>query len=105
MKGTLHWVSASHAVPAEIRLYDHLFTEDTATDINGEEGQSALNPNSLVVLPAAMAEPVLSSAQQGSRFQFLRLGYFCMDKDSRPEALVFNRIVSLRDSWAKAKTS
>ena len=105
VKGTLHWVSASHAVPAEIRLYDHLFTEDTATDINGEEGQSALNPNSLVVLPAAMAEPVLSSAQQGSRFQFLRQGYFCMDKDSRPEALVFNRIVSLRDSWAKAKTS
>ena len=105
VKGTLHWVSASHAVPAEIRLYDHLFTEDTATDINGEEGQSALNPNSLVILPAAMAEPVLSSARQGSRFQFLRQGYFCMDKDSRPEALVFNRIVSLRDSWAKAKTS
>jgi len=105
VKGTLHWVSAAHAKPAEIRLYDHLFTEDTATDINGEEGQSALNPNSLVLLPAAMAEPALADVSAGNRFQFLRQGYFCVDKDSRTEALVFNRIVPLRDSWAKAQNS
>ena len=105
VKGTLHWVSANCAQPVEVRLYDHLFTEDAATDINSEEGQNALNPNSLVVLSAAVAEPALAVAPAGSRFQFLRQGYFFMDKDSRPEAPVFNRIVSLRDSWAKSQNS
>ena len=105
VKGTLHWVSAAHAVSAEIRLYDHLFTEDTATEISGDEGRSALNPKSLVILHKAVAEPALTAASSGGRFQFLRQGYFSMDSDSRQDALVFNRIVSLRDSWAKVQNS
>jgi len=105
VKGTLHWVSASHALPVEVRLYDHLFTDETAGDISEEEGQNALNPNSLSVLRQAMMEPGLARASAGTHYQFLRQGYFCMDPDSRPGTLVFNRIVSLRDSWAKAKNS
>ena len=105
VKGTLHWVSAAHAAPVEVRLYNHLFADDTAGDINGEDGQNALNPNSLAVLRQAMMEPGLASASAGSHYQFLRQGYFCADPDSRPGAPVFNRIVSLRDSWAKAQNS
>ncbi|MHC1760270.1 MAG: glutamine--tRNA ligase/YqeY domain fusion protein [Negativicutes bacterium] len=105
VKGTLHWVSAAHAAPVEVRLYDHLFADDTAGDINGEDGQNALNPNSLAVVRQAMMEPGLANAPTGSHYQFLRQGYFCADPDSRPGAPVFNRIVSLRDSWAKAQNS
>jgi len=105
VKGTLHWVSAAHAAPVEVRLYDHLFADDTAGDINGEDGQNALNPMSLTVLQQAMMEPGLANASAGSHYQFLRQGYFCADSDSRPGAPVFNRIVSLRDSWAKAQNS
>ncbi len=105
VKGTLHWVSAAHAVPVEVRLYDHLFADDTAGDINGEDGQNALNPMSLTVLQQAMMEPGLANAPAGSHYQFLRQGYFCADSDSRPGAPVFNRIVSLRDSWAKAQNA
>ena len=105
VKGTLHWVSAAHAQPVEVRLYDHLFADDTAGDINGEDGQSVLNPNSLAVLRQAMMEPDLASAPVGRHYQFMRQGYFCADPDSRPGALVFNRIVSLRDSWAKAQNA
>ncbi|HWR30577.1 MAG TPA: glutamine--tRNA ligase/YqeY domain fusion protein [Negativicutes bacterium] len=105
VKGTLHWVSAAHAQPAEVRLYDHLFADDTAGDINGDQGQNALNPNSLVILQQSMMEPGLANASSGNRYQFLRQGYFCVDSDSRPGSLVFNRIVSLRDSWAKAQNS
>ena len=105
VKGTLHWVPAAQAKTAEVRLYDHLFTDDTASDVSSEEGQNALNPNSLVVLRQVMMEPDLASAPVGSRYQFLRQGYFCVDSDSRTGSLVFNRIVSLRDSWAKAQNS
>lgn len=105
VKGTLHWVSAAQAVPAEVRLYDHLFKDETAGDINEEEGQSVMNPHSLVALKQAMMEPALANAATGTRYQFLRQGYFCVDPDSRPGAIVFNRIVSLRDSWAKAQNA
>ena len=103
VKGTLHWVSAAQAVPAEVRLYDHLFRDETAGDINEEDGQSVMNPHSLFALKQAMMEPSLANAETGIRYQFLRQGYFCVDQDSRPGAIVFNRIVSLRDSWAKAQ--
>ena len=102
VKGTLHWVSAAHAKPVEVRLYDHLLMEDEA-DGAEETAGSRMNPESLTVLKQAMVEPSLAEAVMGSRFQFLRHGYFCLDKDSKPDAPVFNRIVSLRDSWAKAQ--
>lgn len=102
VKGTLHWVSALHAKPVEVRLYDHLLMEDEA-DGTDEIVGSRVNPESLTVLKQAMVEPALAEAVMGSRFQFLRHGYFCLDKDSKPEVPVFNRIVSLRDSWAKVQ--
>ena len=102
VKGTLHWVSALHAKPVEVRLYDHLLMEDEA-DGTDEIAGSRVNPESLTVLKQAMVEPALAEAVMGSRFQFLRHGYFCLDKDSKPEVPVFNRIVSLRDSWAKVQ--
>lgn len=102
VKGTLHWVSASHARSVEVRLYDQLLIEDEA-DTMGETGGSRVNPDSMIVLPQAMVEPSLAEVVMGSRFQFLRHGYFCLDTDSRPGAPVFNRIVSLRDSWAKSQ--
>ena len=105
VKGTLHWVSAAQAVPAEVRLYDHLFKDETAGDVNGDDSGNVLNPDSLIVLKQAMMEPALTNAAAGSRYQFLRQGYFCVDPDSRPDAMVFNRIVSLRDSWAKAQNA
>jgi len=103
VKGTIHWVSAGHARRAEVRLYDHLFAKPDPDEV--EEGQTYLanlNPQSLVTLTSCWVEPSLAKAAPGSRFQFERLGYFCVDPvDSTPEALVFNRTVSLRDSWAK----
>ena len=102
VKGTLHWVSAAHAKPVEVRLYDHLLMEDEA-DGAEETAGSRMNPESLTVLKQARVEPSLAEAVMGSRFQFLRHGYFCLDKDSKPDDPVFNRIVSLRDSWAKAQ--
>ena len=102
VKATLHWVSAAHAFPVEVRLYDRLFTEEDPEDAaEGKTFFDYLNPNSLEVLPACFAEPSLRSAKTLDRFQFERLGYFCVDPDSRPDALVFNRTVSLRDTWAK----
>jgi glutaminyl-tRNA synthetase len=102
VKGTLHWVSADHAVPAEVRLYDKLFTvEDPLGAPGGQDFTLYLNPASLVRLQTCRAEPALASAQPGERFQFERLGYFCADPDSRPGGLVFNRTVTLRDTWAK----
>ena len=99
MKATLHWVSAPHAVDAEVRLYDRLFVhEDPAST---ENFLDHLNPSSLEVLRAAKVEPSLSGASPGSRYQFERLGYFAVDPDSTEGALVFNRTVSLRDTWAK----
>jgi glutaminyl-tRNA synthetase len=103
VKATLHWVSAEHAVDAEVRLYDHLFTKTDPDDVaEGEDFKSNLNPHSLEVLPACKVEPSLKNVQPGDRVQFERLGYFCADvKDFSAEKLVFNRTVTLRDTWAK----
>jgi len=103
VKGTLHWVSAKHAVSAEVRLYDHLFVKENPNDVeDGKDFTDVINPKSLEILKNCKLEPSLASAPAESRFQFERLGYFCVDaKDSHAEALVFNRTVTLRDSWAK----
>lgn len=105
VKGTLHWVSAGRACNAEVRLYDHLFTQEYPEEV--EEGKSfldLLNPDSLTVLKECKLEPSLAAAKPGDRYQFLRLGYFCVDpKDSSEQAPVFNRTVTLRDTWAKVK--
>src|SRR5205807_407010 len=87
---------------AEVRLYDHLFVKADADDVpEGQDYRANLNPNSLQVLKTARLEPSLGNAVPGGRFQFERLGYFCVDKDSKPGTLVFNRTVTLRDTWAK----
>jgi glutaminyl-tRNA synthetase len=101
VKGTLHWVSADHALSAEVRLYDRLFTKEIPGE--GEADFKAhLNSNSLQVLMGCKLEPGLASAEVGEVYQFERLGYFCLDSvDSRSDSLVFNRTVALRDSWAK----
>ncbi len=102
VKGTLHWVSAAHAVQGEARLYGRLFTKENPLDVEeGKEFTDYLNPESLVVLQGCMLEPSLAEAAPGSRFQFLRQGYFCVDPDSRPGRPVFNLTVPLKDSWAK----
>ncbi len=102
VRGTLHWVSAQHAVAAEVRLYDTLFRQ-TDPDDDAEGGLSeSLNPDSLIVIPAAQVEPSLAGAEPGSRYQFERQGYFCVDPaSSPPDRLIFNRTVPLRDSWAR----
>jgi glutaminyl-tRNA synthetase len=100
VKGTIHWVSASHSLGAEVRLYDTLFTAPKPDE--AEDFTSLLNPRSLEVLRTCRVEPVLAGAPPGSRYQFERQGYFCVDaRDSGPERLVFNRTVPLRDTWAK----
>jgi len=102
VKATIHWVSASHAAGAEVRLYDNLFTKENPNEI--EEGQdftANLNPHSLQVLTGCKLEPSLANAAVGSRYQFERLGYFCVDPDSSPGKTVFNRTVALKDTWAK----
>ena len=103
VKATLHWVSAAHAVPAEVRLYDRLLSKADPNDDPDDLGFKAfLNPNSLEVLKSCRVEPSLAEAAPGSRYQFERLGYFCVDSaDSGKDALVFNRTVTLRDTWAK----
>ena len=103
VKGTLHWVSAPHAVTAEVRLYNHLFLKEDPDDYpEGQDFTVNLNPDSLEVLPRCYVEPSLAAAAPGDRFQFERLGYFCVDSaDSRPGRLVFNRSVSLKDTWAR----
>lgn len=102
VRGTLHWVSEAHAVPAEVRLYEQLFlTEDPE---EGGDFVANLNPNSLRVITNCLVEPSLKEASVGDRFQFLRHGYFCVDPDSTQEKLVFNRTVSLRDTWAKMQS-
>lgn len=106
VKGTLHWVSAAHAVPAEIRLYEHLLKDEVAEEEKPDDDLIAsLNPNSLICLTDALVEPSLKGAVVGSKCQFLRQGYFCADPDSTPDKPVFNRIVGLRDSWAKTQKS
>jgi glutaminyl-tRNA synthetase len=101
VKGTLHWVSADHAITAQVRLYDRLFNQ-AEPGADGSDFKTALNPNSIETISEAKLEPSLAQASVGERYQFERLGYFCLDNvDSSAEALVFNRIVTLRDSWAK----
>ena len=101
VKGTIHWVSVKHGRPAEIRLYDRLFS--VANPNRGEEDwKTCINPASLEALDQCLIEPDLAPAQPGERFQFERLGYFCADRDARQAGrAVFNRIVTLRDTWAK----
>ncbi|MDI9363922.1 MAG: glutamine--tRNA ligase/YqeY domain fusion protein [Flavobacterium sp.] len=100
VKGTLHWVSAATALPVEVRLYDRLFTEENIGNAEGDF-KDYINPNSLQVIAKAYAEPALAEATLADRFQFLRKGYFCLDKDSTANKLVFNRTVTLKDTWAK----
>jgi len=102
VKATLHWVSAPHALGVEVRLYDRLFSVEDPEDVpEGRSFPDHLNPDSLTVIPDARAEPSLAAATAGEKFQFERLGYFCVDPDTQPGRLVFNRTVSLRDTWAK----
>jgi glutaminyl-tRNA synthetase len=103
-KATLHWVSAEHAVEAEVRLYDRLFTRQNPDDVDeGEDFVASLNPESLEVLDRCRLEPSLGEAAAGETFQFERLGYFCVDPDSTAERPVFNRTVTLKDTWAKVQ--
>jgi len=102
VKATIHWVSAKHALPAEVRLYDHLFSHRNPDEVTEAADIAAvLNPHSLEVLTTCRIEPGLASARQGTAYQFERLGYFCVDSDSSGQKLVFNRTVTLRDTWAK----
>jgi glutaminyl-tRNA synthetase len=102
VQGTLHWVSANHSLEAEVRLYDRLFSVENPLDVEeGEDFTASLNPNSLEILTSCRVEPNLAGATPGSRYQFERQGYFCVDPDSADGKLVFNRTVSLRDTWAK----
>ncbi|RPD40054.1 glutamine--tRNA ligase/YqeY domain fusion protein [Chitinophaga barathri] len=100
VKGTIHWVSAAHAAKAEVRLYDRLFSVENPASEEGDF-KSFINPDSLEVIREAYIEPVLLDAKPGDRFQFLRMGYFCVDTDSTPGKPVFNRTVTLKDTWAK----
>jgi glutaminyl-tRNA synthetase len=102
VKGTLHWVSAEQALTVEARLYDHLFTKADPDEVEeGSDFSANLNPSSLEILTSCRVEPSLAGAKPGDRYQFLRLGYFCVDLDSSKDKLIFNRTVSLYDTWAK----
>jgi glutaminyl-tRNA synthetase len=102
VKATIHWVSAQHAVNAEVRVYENLFSKENPSDVpEGQDFTANLNPNSLEIITDAKLEPSLAAAKAGDRYQFERLGYFCADLDSKPGALVFNRTVPLRDTWGK----
>jgi glutaminyl-tRNA synthetase len=104
VKATIHWVSAEQAIPAEVRLYDRLFTRpDPEETEEGQDFTSYINPNSLEILSGCMLEPGLAGAQPGYTCQFERQGYFCVDPDSKDGQLVFNRTVGLRDTWAKVQ--
>jgi glutaminyl-tRNA synthetase len=104
VKSTIHWVSAAHAVDAEVRVYDKLFTKEDPNQVEeGQEFTANLNPNSLEVIPHAKLEPSLANSAIESRYQFERLGYFCVDPDSKPGHPVFNRTVALKDTWAKVE--
>ena len=102
VKSTIHWVSAAHAIDAEARLYDNLFTCENPGEVpEGRDFTANLNPQSLEVVRGCKLEPSLRAAAPGARCQFERLGYFCVDLDSTPQRLVFNRTAALRDTWAK----
>jgi glutaminyl-tRNA synthetase len=102
VKGTIHWVSAAHAVPSEVRLYESLFAVENPSDVpEGGSYLDNLNPKSLTILQNGLVEPALASVRPGDRMQFERIGYFCVDPDSKPGQPVFNRTVTLKDSWSK----
>ncbi len=101
VKGTLHWVSAAHALDAEVRLYDRLFSDEDPSGHRDVDPREFLNPDSLTILTGCKVEPSLSDTKALDRFQFQRVGYFCVDYDSRPGRLVFNRTVGLKDTWAR----
>jgi glutaminyl-tRNA synthetase len=104
VKSTIHWVSAANAIEAEVRIYENLFTKENPNEVSeGEDFTANLNPLSLEVITDAKLEPTLAGATAGSRYQFERLGYFCVDLDSKPGKLVFNRTVALKDTWAKVE--
>jgi len=104
VKSTIHWVSAAHAINAEVRVYDNLFAKEDPNKVEeGKNWTSNLNPNSLEVIRDAKLEPSLANAESGTRYQFERLGYFCVDLDSKPGAPVFNRTVALKDTWARVE--
>ena len=101
VKGTIHWVSARHAIPAEVRLYDHLFLDDDPNDVpEGKTFLDLVNPDSMKTVQARL-EPAMAAVKVGEAVQFERVGYFCKDRDSTEELAVFNRTATLRDSWAK----
>src|SRR5438270_2616768 len=105
VKSTIHWVSAAHAINAEVRLYDNLFSKEDPNDVpEGQNFTANLNPNSLETIADARIEPSLKSAGPGARYQFERLGYFCVDPDSKPAAPIFNRTVALKDTWARKQS-
>jgi len=105
VKGTLHWVSVAHALPVEVRLYDRLFASETPENVEeGHDFKENVNPDSLKVI-TAYAEASVSTAKAGDRFQFERLGYFCVDPDSGSSGIVFNRTVALKDTWTKSAQS
>jgi glutaminyl-tRNA synthetase len=101
VKGTLHWVSARHAIEAEVRLYDRLFIHEDPAGQKDDDYLKFLNPDSLKVLKGCKVEPSLKTAKHLDKFQFQRLGYFCVDNDSTGSLLVFNRTVQLKDTWLK----
>jgi glutaminyl-tRNA synthetase len=104
VKSTIHWVSAAHAVDAEVRIYENLFTKENPSDVElGKDVLENLNPNSLEIIADAKVEPSLANAAPGTRYQFERLGYFCADPDSKPGKPVFNRTVALKDAWARVE--
>jgi glutaminyl-tRNA synthetase len=104
VKATIHWVSAAHAIQSEVRLYESLYTVENPNDLTeGQDFTDVINPTSLTVIANAQVEPSLKSAQAGQRFQFERLGYFCLDPDTTADQVVFNRTVSLKDEWAKVQ--
>jgi glutaminyl-tRNA synthetase len=103
VKGTLHWVSTEHAIDAEVRVYDRLFSDEDPDGHKDKDFKEFLNPDSLKALKNCKLEPALKTAKPGDKFQFQRLGYFCVDPDTTDNRLVFNRTVPLRDSWAKKK--
>jgi glutaminyl-tRNA synthetase len=105
VKSTIHWVSAAQALTGEVRLYDNLFSKENPNDVpEGQDFTANLNPQSLETVTDAKLEPSLKSAEPGARYQFERLGYFCVDQDSKPGALVFNRTVALKDTWARKQS-
>lgn len=105
VKGTIHWVSTAHALPVELRMYDRLFMVEDPASADAEDLAELINPDSEQIIPVAYAEDWLRDVQPEQHFQFVRKGYFTVDKDSTPDKMVFNQTVGLRDAWAKKNAS